>query len=148
MSLTMHNLKPSKGSRNKRKRLGRGNASGKGTTAARGTKGQAARTGGRNRRKLRGLRQIMLATPKLRGFKSLKPSADTLRLMVVANSFKDNEIVTPASLVKKGLIQNTKNGVKIVSGAKITNKLTIKGCSVSASVKTAIEEAGGSVSVK
>ncbi len=70
MTLSMHTLRPSKGSKSKPKRVGRGNASGKGTTAGRGGKGQTARSGGRNKLKLLGMRHLMLQTPKLRGFKS------------------------------------------------------------------------------
>jgi large subunit ribosomal protein L15 len=143
--LKLHDLKPAPGSRNKSKRVGRGNASGKGTTAGRGTKGQAARTGGRNRRKLRGFRQIMLATPKLRGFKSLKAKPETVQLASVIKAFAANESVTPASLVKKGLVSVTKNGVKIIGKADLQKKLVIEGCAVTASVREAVVKAGGEV---
>ncbi|MFH1047577.1 MAG: 50S ribosomal protein L15 [Patescibacteria group bacterium] len=141
----MHNLKPAAGARTKVKRVGRGNASGKGTTAGRGTKGQAARTGGRNRRKLRGFRQIMLATPKLRGFRSLKAKPETVQLEVISKAFEANEAVTPANVLKKGLVSSAKNGVKIIGAAKLKKKLAIDGCAVTASVREAIEGAGGEV---
>jgi large subunit ribosomal protein L15 len=146
MAIKMHNLKPAAGARTKVKRVGRGNASGKGTTAGRGTKGQAARTGGRNRRKLRGFRQIMLATPKLRGFRSLKAKPETVQLEVIAKAFEANEAVTPANVLKKGLVSSAKNGVKIIGAAtKLKKKLAIDGCAVTASVREAIEGAGGEV---
>ncbi len=141
----MHNLKPAVGSRTKSKRVGRGNASGKGTTAGRGTKGQAARTGGRNRRKLRGFRQIMLATPKLRGFKSLKAKPACVKLGDLAKAFATGELVTPASVAKKGLVSSYRNGVKIVGGGDIRKKVHISGCLLTASVRKAIEEAGGKI---
>lgn len=147
MAIEMHKLKPAEGSRKKVKRVGRGNSSGKGTTAGRGTKGQAARTGGRNRRKLRGFRQIMLSTPKLRGFKSNKPKPETVSLAAVVRVFGAGEPVSPKALVQKGLVASAANGVKILGGtkAKLKRKLTVTGCAVTASAKRAIEEAGGEV---
>lgn len=66
---------PKKGSRTKKFRVGRGYATGRGTTAGRGTKGQRARTpGGRKRLKLKGLKQMLLAFPKSRGFNSMYPT--------------------------------------------------------------------------
>jgi len=144
-ALKMHSLKPKSGSRYKPKRVGRGNASGKGTTAGRGTKGQAARTGGRNRRKLRGFRQIMLATPKLRGFNSFRAKPETVQLAAVVKAFETSEAVTPAALTKKGMVSTSKNGVKIIGGAKLEKKLVIDGCAVTASVRELVEKAGGEV---
>jgi len=142
----MSNLKPKAGARNKPKRLGRGNSSGKGTTAGRGTKGQAARTGGRNRRQLRGFRQVMLATPKLRGFKSFKIKPETVQLATVAKAFGASEVVTPEALAKKGLVSKTRYGVKIIgSTKKLQSKLVISGCAVTDSVRATVEGAGGEV---
>ncbi|MEA3249172.1 MAG: 50S ribosomal protein L15 [Patescibacteria group bacterium] len=147
MTIQMHNLKPAGGSRKKSKRVGRGNASGKGTTAGRGTKGQGARTGGRNRRKMRGFRQIMLATPKLRGFKSNRPKPETVSLAAVVKSFGANDPVTPKALLQKDMVTSLRFGVKILGGTKtkLKKKLIVTGCAVTASVKKAIEEAGGEV---
>ena len=141
----MHNLKPAKGARTKPKRLGRGNASGKGTTAGRGTKGQAARTGGRNRRSLRGFRSIMLSTPKLRGFRSLKVKPETVSLAAVAAAFAGNEEVNASALIKKGLVDDATNGVKIIGSAKLKKKLVISGCAITAGARQAVEGAGGQV---
>lgn len=147
MTIQLHNLKPASGSRKKSKRVGRGNSSGKGTTAGRGTKGQSARAGGRNRRKMRGFRQIMLATPKLRGFKSQKPKMATVSLAAVVKEFGASEPVSPKALLQKGLVVSVRNGVKILGGTKtkLKKKLTVTGCTVTASAKKAIEEAGGEV---
>lgn len=141
----MHKLKPAKGSRYAPKRVGRGNASGKGTTAGRGTKGQAARTGGRNRRKLRGFRQIMLSTPKLRGFKSSKVKPETVTVSAVAKAFGTGEAVTPKAVAGKGLVSTHANGVKILGVGQVDKKLSVVGCAVTASAKKAIEDAGGEI---
>jgi len=140
----MNTLRPAQGAKRTVKRVGRGNSSGKGTTAGRGTKGQAARTGGRNRRALRGLRPVLLQTPKLRGFKSLTRKSATVSLGQLNAEFaKDNE-VTPKALVKKGLVP-AGGGVKILAGGKLTKPLTVSGCKVSEEAKKMIEAAGGKV---
>jgi large subunit ribosomal protein L15 len=141
----MHNLRPARGAKSQPKRVGRGNASGKGTTAGRGGKGQTARTGGRNRLKLLGMRHLMLQTPKLRGFKSHHPKAAAVTLGMLNKAFADGQKVTAASLVKRGLLETSTTKVKIVADGKFTKKLTVVGCAVSEVAKEKIVAAGGSV---
>src|SRR3989338_5655265 len=119
-SLAMHNLRPAKGAKNYPKRVGRGNASGKGTTAGRGGKGQTARTGGRNRLKLLGMRHLMLQTPKLRGFKSHRPKAVSVSLSALAAAFESGQTVNPVSLAKRGLIPSVGTRAKILADGKLT----------------------------
>lgn len=72
MSIKLHNLQSVIKTKPK-KRVGRGNASGKGTYSGRGIKGQRARAGGRGGLKKRSImRQLIKKTPKIGGFKSLK----------------------------------------------------------------------------
>jgi large subunit ribosomal protein L15 len=144
-ALKMHNLKSASGARSKPKRVGRGNASGKGTTAGRGTKGQAARTGGRNRRKLRGFRTIMLATPKLRGFRSLKPKPAVVNLSAIVTVFGDNSEINPTTLLKRGLIKGSGQSVKIIGSAQLKKKLIISNCAITTGARQAVEKAGGQV---
>lgn len=140
----MHNLKPAKGAKRQPKRVGRGNASGKGTTAGRGGKGQTARTGGRNRLKLLGMRHLMLQTPKLRGFKSHHPKLQNVSLRQLNAAFQSGETISPKLLVKKGLVQGS-GRVKILADGTLKKKLVITGCVVSASAKEKITAAGGDV---
>jgi large subunit ribosomal protein L15 len=145
MTLSMHELKPARGSKSQPKRVGRGNASGKGTTAGRGGKGQKARTGGRNRLKLLGMRHIMLSTPKLRGFKSRHDKAETVTLDQIGRAFGDAAKVTPSSLAKKGLASSSAARVKVLGSGALKKKLVVIGCMVTASAKERIEAAGGEV---
>jgi len=69
--LQPHTLKPAHGAKHSPKRVGRGNASGHGTSSTRGGKGQTARSGGSRGLARLGFRRLMQSTPKLRGFKSL-----------------------------------------------------------------------------
>lgn len=142
----MHTLKPAKGARRKSRRVGRGNASSKGTTAGRGTKGQLARAGGRNRRALRGMRRILLSTPKLRGFKSLKKKPATVNVAVLDKAYRSGETVNPDTLAKKRVVTSVSAGVKILGSGDIKKKLAVTGCAVSGGAKKKIEDAGGSVS--
>lgn len=142
----MHTLKPARGSKRYPKVVGRGNASGKGTTAGRGGKGQTARTGGRNKLKLLGMRHIILATPKLRGVRlQPKPKAANVSLTDLERSFKVGEEVNPKALVSKGLIVWTAPKVKILADGSLKKKLTIAGCLVSEGAKAKILAAGGEV---
>ncbi|MEY4722709.1 MAG: ribosomal protein [Candidatus Parcubacteria bacterium] len=142
----MHTMKPARGSKTYPKRVGRGNASGKGTTAGRGGKGQKARTGGRNNLKRLGMRRQMLQTPKLRGFKSKYAKDETVTLGVLAKEFADGAKITPKSLAKKGLASSAKARVKVLGGGNLSKKkFTVIGCEVSVAAKEVIVAAGGEV---
>ena len=87
--LSLHTIKPNKGETKKRKRVGRGNASGHGTYSGRGQKGQRSRSGGKSGLKRKGMKQILLQTPKLRGFKSDKPKNQVINLVDINKNFKE-----------------------------------------------------------
>lgn len=132
----------------KRPLIGRGGKRGK--TSGKGTKGQKSRSG----RKMRPeLRDFIKRMPKLRGyaFKSFADVSIALPLSAIEKNFKAGERVDSKTLVAKGLIAKEENKfprVKIlgsVDGAVITKKLTVSGIEMSASVKAAIEKAGGQV---
>jgi len=144
MSLTLNNLSPKHGSRTKSFRIGRGAGSGRGKTAGKGTKGQKSRTGGRNKLKLKGLKQMLLSFPKNRGFQSryAKMAAIPLKRL---SAFGNGEAVTVATLRQKGLIGRTDRNVKIVGNGSIDKKLAVSGVAVTAGAKAAIEAAGGSI---
>jgi len=145
-SLSLSTLRPARGAKQRPdKRVGRGNASGKGTTAGKGTKGQKARTGGRNRLKTLGMRRLIMSTPKLRGFKSLSPSASPVNLGELDAAYKAGEVVNVRSLKAKGLVPVISSKVKVLGGGSLKKKLVVTGCLVSASAKEAILAAGGEV---
>ena len=143
MSLTLHTLAPHKGSHTKSFRIGRGISSGRGKTSGRGTKGQRARTGGRKRLALKGMKQMLLAFPKLRGFRSRYASAASVPLRSL-EQFKDGAVVTLETLHRAGLIHRSDRSAKIVSGGELTKKLTVKRVPASAGARAAIEKIGGS----
>ena len=144
MSIALHTLSASEGSRTKSFRVGRGNGSGRGKTAGRGTKGQRSRSGGRNKLRLKGLKQMLLSFPKNRGFKSRYDKARTITLAQL-EVLADGALVSPETLRRAGLVLRTDRSVKIVGNEGLTKKLTVRGVLVTAGAKAAIEKAGGKV---
>jgi len=133
--LSLHTIKPASGATKKRKRVGRGNASGHGTYSGRGQKGQRSRSGGRSGLKRMGMKQNLLQTPKLRGFKSDKPKNQIVNLDDLNKNFKDNSVISPRSLIKAGLIKDAKKPVKILGKGELRiKKLQFKGVKISKSV--------------
>ena len=142
MSLSLNTIKSAKGSTKKRKRIGRGNASGTGTYSGKGLKGQKCRSGVSNLKRI-GMKQVLLRTPKLRGFKSLKSKDQTVNVGIIDKNFKDNDTISPSSLCKKGLIDSASKSVKILGEGKLTLKnLKFKIVKISASAKEQIEKNG------
>ncbi|HLD17577.1 MAG TPA: 50S ribosomal protein L15 [Patescibacteria group bacterium] len=144
MTLGLHTLHPAKGARKERKRVGRGLGS-KGSYSGRGVKGQRARTGGRAGLKLKGIRSLMLKIPKQRGFNSLAPKAAPVNVGMLGRTFPKGGLVTPATLKKNGLIPADSVRIKILGDGILDVVLRVEGCLLSASARTKIEKAGGSI---
>ena len=144
MSLTLHSIHPKKGSKKSKKRIGRGLGS-TGRYSGRGIKGQRSRSGGKSGLKLLGLRQIMLATPKNKGFKSGRIKPEVVNVADLSKTFADGYKITPKALLRKGLISNGDRGVKILGNGAISIKVSIFACADSKTAKQKIEEAGGTI---
>ena len=141
MSLSLHKLKPTPGSKKKRKLIGRGCK--RGTYSGRGLKGQRSRSGGKSGLKRKGMRQLIERTHKLKGFKSKRPKPAIVSLAIISDNFKNGDTITPRVLFNKKLIPEIRKGVKILLNGEIKVTITLKDCQVSKSAKTAIEKAGG-----
>lgn len=141
----MHTIKPAKGSHTRKLRIGRGNSSGHGTTAGRGTKGQRARAGGRNKLKLKGMKQMLLGFPKNRGFRSPYVKAEAVTLERLAKTFVKPMTVDLKALKKAGLVTKRALSAKIVGKGEIGVALKLKGLATSKTSAQAIEKAGGKV---
>ena len=143
MSIKLHNVKPGI-KRKKKKTIGRGNGSGHGSYSTQGIKGQKARSGVGDLKKL-GMRHIVLSTPKLRGFTSIHAKPSILTLDQLEKTYNSGETVDAVGLAEKKLIKNFQVKVKILGTGKISKQLIIKGCQLSAGAKEKIEKAGGKV---
>jgi large subunit ribosomal protein L15 len=136
--LSLNTIKKGKGSAKNKKRVGRGNASGHGTYSTRGLKGQKSRSGVSGLKRL-GMRQMLLQTPKSRGFKSLNPKNQVVSVKAINTNFKEGEIVSPATLFEKKLIASLNNPVKILGKEKLNVKVSFKDVKMSASLEAQIK---------
>jgi large subunit ribosomal protein L15 len=151
----LHNLQPEPGSKHARKRVGRGEGSGLGKTAGRGNKGSKQRSGGQiSPRYEGGQMPLHMRLPKLRGplaktampigpFRTHMTPVNLSRLAV----FAADEVVSPDTLLEKGIIKKIDERVKILGTGELTQALTIKAHGFSASALTKIEAAGGTAEV-
>jgi len=132
---------------NKKKRIvGRGQGSGRGTTSGKGHKGQQARSGGKTYIGFEGGQMPLYRRLARRGFSNypFKKEWQIINLADIEKRFEALETVDIVSLIKKGLIKKTLP-VKILADGNLTKKLNFKVAAVSASAKEKIEKAGGSV---
>lgn len=144
MSLSLSTIRPARGSARDKKRIGRGNASGHGSYSTRGQKGQRSRSGGRNKLKRLGFKQILAATPKNRGFKSAKPKNQVVNLKNINENFSAGAKINAASLLRAGLISTVQKKIKILGQGQLNLKnLEFEGVKVSDSVKLQIEKMDG-----
>lgn len=135
--LSLNNIKRATGATKNRKRVGRGNASGHGTYSTKGMKGQKARSGVSNLKRL-GMRRQLLQSPKLRGFKSLQAKNQIVAVSSINSNFKDGEIVNPETLFLKDLVKSAGQTVKILGKEKLTVKVKFEKVKMSASLKEQI----------
>ncbi|OGY46626.1 MAG: 50S ribosomal protein L15 [Candidatus Buchananbacteria bacterium RIFCSPHIGHO2_01_FULL_47_11b] len=147
MSVSLHNLKPNKGSIKKKKRVGRGNASGHGTYSTRGQKGQRSRAGGSGGLFRRGITQLLRNKPKLGGFTSPYPKLQAVNIGLLERTFESGEVVTAKKLLEKNIIKSVKPGIKILGDGKLTKKLTVQAAAFSKTAEKAIVEAGGTAKI-
>ena len=145
--MQLNDLRPNKGAKKARKRIGRGNASGHGTTAGRGTKGQLSRSGGGKGAGFEGGQQpLAMRLPKLPGFRNInRVEYAPVNVSRIDALYADGETVDGESLVAKGVIKSADKLVKVLGNGEITKKVTVKVDKVSASAKAKIEAAGGKV---
>lgn len=151
MKLT--DLHPAPGSHKREKRVGRGHGSGRGKTAGRGTKGQKARTGGTIHRAFSGGQtRLSKRLPFLRGLgNSNIPFRKDYAIVNLGDlaSLEAGSQVTPESLVEYGFLSNAegKGLVKILGEGEINQALTFKAHKFSASARSKIEAAGGTIEI-
>ena len=142
--LQMHDLKPAPGANKDRIRVGRGEGS-KGKTSGRGDKGT------KKRYQVRpgfegGQLPLYMRLPKLRGFKNpFKKEYQVVNVAVLAELFPQGGEITVADLVAKGAVRNG-FPVKVLGDGEVSAAYTLKGVKASASAKSKIDAAGGSIS--
>jgi large subunit ribosomal protein L15 len=142
-----HELKAPVGARHKRKRLGRGNASGTGTYAGKGLKGQKARSGNDIRVGFEGGQlPLVLRLGRKRGFTNRFRREYAIVNLSALEKFDPGSDVTVELLRQRGMVKKNLP-VKVLGQGELTRKLSVTAHRVSASARKKIEEAGGSVSL-
>ncbi|EKD49559.1 MAG: 50S ribosomal protein L15 [uncultured bacterium] len=132
---------------NKKHRRGRGIGSGRGAKSGKGQKGQKARSGGRKRTSFEGGQTpLFRRIPKLRGVgyknprdQKAKPKMAVVNLLDLNQKFEDGDTVTPKALLRYGLVDTIKFGVKILGNGELKKKLKFKDVFFSKSVKSRIK---------
>ncbi len=146
----LSNLKYAKGSRKKRKRIGRGEGSGRGGTSTRGMNGQMSRSGAKRKAWFEGGQMpLQRRVPKFgftNIFKTYYQVLNVNALQRIADEKKLNDDVLNAESLKKlGLVKSIKKPIKVLGKGEIKAKVTLKVDAFSAKAKEKIEAAGGSV---
>jgi len=140
-----HELRPPKGSKHARKRVGRGNASGHGTYSGRGLKGQKSRSGRKPKLGFEGGQtRLIKRLPRRRGFTNIfrkEYSAVNLRDL---ERFEAGTEVTPELLKQSRVVRSLRRPVKVLASGDLTKALTVKAHKFSTAAKEKIEAAGGS----
>ena len=166
--MKLHDLKPAPGSRTARRRVGRGIAAGQGKTAGRGTKGQKARAGGKIPAWFEGGQTpLHQRIPKLRGFKNpFKIEFEVVNIGDIARLVELGELesgdmpgtkpskkgaapitVNQEILRAAGLVRRLDRPMKVLGGGELSTALFVVADAFSASARSKIEGAGGTVSV-
>lgn len=142
--MRLNTIKPAKGSRPARTRVGRGIGSGLGKTGGRGHKGQHARSGGYHKVGFEGGQMpLQRRLPKV-GFRSLK-KAETQQVFLYQLANLKVDSIDLAGLLEAGLVDRHAKKVKIVAKGEIGRAMKLSGVLATKGAKAAIEAAGGSV---
>ena len=142
--LTLSNLKPAPGSHRSRRRIGRGVGSGLGKTSGKGHKGSKARAGGSTNPGFEGGQMPMYRRLPKRGFTNpFKVTAQVVNLRQLDKV--TGAEVSPETLHAVGLVSEPDRPVKLLATGDIARAITVRGLAVSASARTKIEAAGGTV---
>ena len=148
--MQLNELKDKSGARKRRMRVGRGGASGKGTTAGRGMKGQKSRSGVAIKGFEGGQMPIYMRLPK-RGFNVPRPkrynavNLGRVQAAITAGRLKKDTEVNIQSLIDAGVIRRAHDGIRILAKGVLTDKMDFDVAGVSNAARVIIEKLGGRI---
>lgn len=146
--MELNTLRPAKGAKKPRKRVGRGPGSGTGKTAGRGHKGQKSRSGYSRRYGFEGGQMPLVRRIPKRGFTNIfRVEVQIVNLRDLERVFADGDSINPEVLAERGLIRKSEAPVKVLGSGSLSKKLTVHAHKFSSSAKSQIEAAGGSCEV-
>ena len=144
--MDLSSLKAPAGATKKRKRVGRGDASGQGGTAGKGDKGQKARSGGKVRAGFEGGQMSLARRLPKRGFRNpFREKFVAVNVMDLCRKFSKGAVIDEAAILASGLVKKKGDGIKILAKGEITFPVTLKIAKISQAAKTKITAAGGSI---
>ena len=144
---SLSNLRPPRGSRHRKVRVGRGIGSKLGKTSGSGDKGQKSRRGYSRRRGFEGGQMPLHRRMPKRGFHNLFSVEYSVLNLAELNVFPAGETVTPELLRAHGFVRRSRDRVKILGDGELTTKIAIHAHAFSASAKEKITKAGGTFEV-
>ena len=146
MKLT--DLRPAKGAKSERKRVGRGEGSGLGKTSGKGNKGLKARSGGGTKPGYEGGQMPLQRRLPKRGFVNVFREETAVVNVKELNRFEAGSVVDAEALRREGLVKGScPGGVKLLGNGEVTRKLTVKVDRASKSAVGKVVAAGGTVEV-
>ena len=146
-AFSLSNLRPPRGSRIKKVRVGRGMGSKLGKTAGAGNKGQKSRRGYSRRRGFEGGQNPLHRRMPKRGFHNLFGVSYSVLNLADLNVFPAGETVTPDLLRAHGFIRRKTDKIKVLGDGDLTVKIAVHAHAFSQSAKDKISKAGGSFEV-
>ncbi len=147
MGVNLSDLRPPRGSRHRKVRVGRGMGSKLGKTAGRGNKGQRSRKGYSRRAGFEGGQMPLHRRIPKRGFRNPAGREFAVVNVEALNAFAAGETVTPESLISRGLVRREGDEVKILGDGELKVGLTVRAHAFSKSAQEKIIGAGGKVEV-
>jgi large subunit ribosomal protein L15 len=142
--MDLSNLKPPKGAKHSKKRVGRGQGSGQGTQAGRGHKGAQSRSGYKRKRGFEGGQMPLHRRVPKRGFHNpFRIEYAVVNLDTLGERFDKGAVVTPELLREMGLVAGTIERVKVLARGDISKGLTIRAHKFSGKAAEKIAAAGG-----
>jgi large subunit ribosomal protein L15 len=143
--MDLSNLKPPKGAKHSKKRIGRGQGSGSGVTAGRGDKGAKSRSGFKHKRGFEGGQMpLHRRVPKRGFFNRFRVEYAVVNLDAIALRFEAGTIVTPELLRERGLVKGKADQmVKVLARGDIAKAFTVRAHKFSGKAAEKIAAAGG-----
>jgi large subunit ribosomal protein L15 len=144
--MDLSSLKAPVGATKKRKRVGRGDASGQGGTSGKGDKGQKARSGGKVRAGFEGGQMPMARRLPKRGFRNpFSEKFVAVNLTDLCRKFGKGAVIDEAAILACGIVKKKGDGIKILAKGEIDFPVTVKVAQISRAAKAKITAAGGSI---
>ena len=145
--MDLSNLRPPKGAKHSKKRVGRGQGSGNGKTAGRGHKGAKSRSGFKHKRGFEGGQMPLHRRVPKRGFHNpFREAYEVVNLDTLADRFETGVEITPDLLRERGLV-GRQGPIKVLARGDISKALTVRAHKFSGKAAEKIAAAGGTAEV-